>query len=119
MRFLADESCDFSVVRALRASGHDVVAIAEISPRVDDKVVIDFATRERRILLTEDKDFGQLVYADRRATEGVLLLRFPATARAALSKAVVKLVGEAGDRLVGRFVIVQPGRIRIGKRIGG
>jgi len=37
MRFLADESCDFGVVRALRAAGHDVVAVAEISPRVDDE----------------------------------------------------------------------------------
>lgn len=119
MRFLADESCDFSVVRALRASGHDVVAVAEISPRVDDKVVMDLAIRERRILLTEDKDFGQLVYADRRASGGVLLLRFPAIARAALSKVVVKLVGEAGDRLIGRFVVVQPGRIRIGRSIRG
>ncbi len=65
MRFLADENCDFAVVRALRAAGHDVVAIVEISPRAEDNVVIDLAMREGRILLTEDKDFGQLVYARR------------------------------------------------------
>ena len=59
MRFLADESRDFAVVRALRAAGHNVVAVAEISPRVGDEVVIDRAAREDRILITEDKDFGQ------------------------------------------------------------
>ena len=39
MRFLADESCDFSVVRALRFAGHEVVAIAEVSPREEDDEV--------------------------------------------------------------------------------
>ena len=41
MRFLADESCDFSVVRALRAADHDVVAIAEVSPREEDDTVME------------------------------------------------------------------------------
>jgi len=43
MRFLADESCDFAVVRALRQAGHDVEAIAEIRPRADDRTVIEAA----------------------------------------------------------------------------
>ncbi len=45
MRFLADESCDFAVVRALRAAGHDVAVIAEISPRATDEFVMDLAIR--------------------------------------------------------------------------
>lgn len=119
MRFLADESCDFAVVRALRAAGHDVVAVAELSPQAEDEAVISLAVRERRILLTEDKDFGQLVYADRRATGGILLLRFPATARSGLAKAVLELVRRRGERLIGRFIVIQPSRIRIGGTPGG
>jgi predicted nuclease of predicted toxin-antitoxin system len=115
MRFLADESCDFTVVRALRAAGHDVVAVAELSPQAEDETVMDMAVRQERILLTEDKDFGQLVYASGRASGGVLFLRFPATARPGLAGAVVQLVRSRGDRLVGRFVVVQPGRVRIGR----
>ena len=62
MRFLADESCDFSVVKALRAAGHDVTAVAEGPLRgADDDKVIELARVDRRILLTEDKDFGQLI----------------------------------------------------------
>lgn len=119
MRFLADESCDFSVVRALRAAGHDVVAVAELSPRAEDQMVIDLAVDEGRMLLTEDKDFGQFVHANRRATGAVLFLRFPARARAGLPKAVVELVRRRGQRLIGRFVFVQPGRVRIGRSPGG
>jgi uncharacterized protein with PIN domain len=55
MRFLADESCDFKVVRALRAAGYDVTAILEISPRADDEAVADLAANDGRILLTEDR----------------------------------------------------------------
>ena len=61
MRFLADESCDFGVVLALRTAGHDVAAIAEVSPREEDNNVMEHALQEERIVVTEDKDFGQLV----------------------------------------------------------
>jgi predicted nuclease of predicted toxin-antitoxin system len=67
VRFLADESCDFAVVTALRAAGHDVNAMVEISPRAKDSVVLDLARSEARVLLTEDKDFGLLAYAGRMA----------------------------------------------------
>ena len=60
MRFLADESCDFAVVTALRAAGHDVSAVVEISPRAKDVAVLALARSEARVLLTEDKDFGLL-----------------------------------------------------------
>ncbi len=53
MRFLADESCDFAVIHALRASGHDVIAVSEVTPRAEDSEVIRLAVREKRILLTE------------------------------------------------------------------
>ena len=89
MRFLADESCDFSVVRALRSAGHEVVAIAEVSPREEDPSVMDRAVKEIRILITEDKDFGQLVYARLQRTGGVIFIRFPARARRSLPATVV------------------------------
>jgi len=46
MRFLADESCDFAVVRVLRSADHDVLAIAEVSPREEDQDVMERAVRE-------------------------------------------------------------------------
>jgi len=58
LRFLADESCDFSIVRDLRAHGYDVLAVSKVTQRSDDRELIEQAYREKRVLLTEDKDFG-------------------------------------------------------------
>lgn len=80
MRFLADESCDFAVVRALRSAGHDVLAVAELAAGSDDATIMDIALREERLLLTEDKDFGHLVYAHSQQSSGVIFIRYPATA---------------------------------------
>jgi predicted nuclease of predicted toxin-antitoxin system len=113
MRFLADESCDYAVVRVLREAGYGVVAVADISPRAEDGRVMQLAAGRRSVLITEDKDFGQLVFADRRASRGVILIRYPATARRGLSRDVLELVNTQGARLNGRFVVMQPGRIRI------
>jgi predicted nuclease of predicted toxin-antitoxin system len=115
MRFLADESCDFSVVRVLRSAKHDVVAIAEVSPRADDDDVRGRAVSDERILITEDKDFGQLVYASMRRTGGVIFIRFPARARRNLAGAVLDLVRQRGQRLIGTFTVLQPGRVRTGR----
>ena len=116
-RFLADESCDYSVVRALARAGYEVLAVADISPRANDESVVGLALREGRILLTEDKDFGQLVHASGLQSVGVILLRFPAGARSRIGEVVADLVERRGDDLIGRFV-VQPGRVRIGIRHG-
>ena len=113
MRFLADECCDFAAVRALRAHGHDVLAVNEFQQSFVDKDVMDLALAENRILLTEDKDFGWLVFAGRMDSPGVILIRFPAFARSLLAEAVLKLVGEYASQLVGAFVVLQPGAARI------
>jgi predicted nuclease of predicted toxin-antitoxin system len=119
MRFLADESCDFSVVRALRSVGHDVAAIAEVSPREEDDDVRKRAVIANCILITEDKDFGQLVYANMRRTGGVIFNRFPSRARRNLADTVVEVVRQRGERLIGHFTVLQPGRVRTGRNPRG
>ena len=115
MRFLADESCDFAVVKALRIAGHDVTSVADAHPGADDDLVLRRAHSESRVLLTEDKDFGALAYVGRRDIAGVLLIRFPASERASLGHAAVAAVNEFGDRLSGAFVVLEPGRARLSR----
>lgn len=114
MRFLADESCDFAIVRALREAGHDVLAVAEVFPRSEDSAVLIQALSEERVVLTEDKDFGQLVYSSGKPSAGVIFFRFPARARRGLAIAAAELVRLRGNELAARFVVVQPGRVRFG-----
>ena len=118
LRFLADESCDYAVVRVLTSLGHEVLPVAELSPAADDETVIGLALREERVLLTEDKDFGQLVYATGLPSIGVILLRYPAGARSRIGETVADFVKQKGAELRGRFVVIQPGKIRMSARYG-
>lgn len=115
LRFLADESCDFTVVRALRTAGYDVYAVSEVMQRSDDLVLVEQAHREQRILLTEDKDFGQLVFASHIDTTGVILIRFPGKTRQTLAQVITRVVQEQGEQLFGAFVVLQPGYTRISR----
>ena len=118
VRFLADESCDFAVVRALRSAQYDVVAVSETFSGSEDEAVIGLAVREERILITEDKDFGRLVYASLRESSGVILIRYPATARTGLPQAIIDLIEKKQEGLIGSFVVVSPGVIRINHQRG-
>lgn len=113
--FLADESCDFAVVRALRAAGYDVLAVAERSPGARDEEVIRLATGERRVLLTEDKDFGQLVFAAGKETCGGIFIRYPAGLRSELPQRVLDAVKRESSRMQTAFVVLQPKRMRISR----
>ena len=116
MKFLADESCAGPVIQALREAGHDVVAIAEVAKGTVDELVMERALGERRILITEDRDFGELVYARGRSSAGVILVRFHSRARRAKPTSVVEAVAKLGARLSDAFAVVEPGRVRIAGR---
>jgi len=75
MRWLADECVNAALVARLREAGHDVSYIMEIAPRATDAEVITRARDENRLLLTEDKDFGDLVFLRNRQVPGNVLLR--------------------------------------------
>ena len=113
LRFLADESCDFNVVRVLRTAGYDVLAVSEVTIRSVDRELIEQAQREQRILITEDKDFGWLVFVSASDSAGVILIRFPGNARDRLPQIIANLVQEQGKQLRNAFTVVQPGYIRI------
>lgn len=78
MRFLADENFPGAAVAALRSAGNDVVWIKTTAPGSSDPEVLAWAARDERILLTFDKDFGELAKASALpATCGIILLRIP------------------------------------------
>ena len=117
LSFLADESCDFSVIRALRKVGYSVKAIAEVSPSLPDEAVLELAVAENRLLITEDKDFGEWVFAHQHAMTGVLLIRYPVSIRSSMVTAVIDLIGGHAPDLDGSFTVLEPGRARIRKKI--
>jgi len=119
VRFVADESCAGPVIFALRQADHDVLAIAELAKGAVDERVIECALSERRVLITEDRDFGELVYARGHQSAGVIFIKFQSRARRAKAASVVEAVSKLGARLHDGFVVVEPGRVRIGRRPQG
>ena len=75
MRFLVDESTGVVVARWLGAQGHEVFSVYEDARGVDDDTIIQKAFDENWILITNDKDFGEKVYREKRPHRGVILLR--------------------------------------------
>jgi len=111
--FYADESCDFGIVRGLRSAGFDVNAVVEGMPGAKDHSVLKAAVNENRILLTEDKDFGEWVFAHKSATAGVVLIRYPSNMRLIMSELMVELANRYGNELFGKFTVLEPGKARI------
>ena len=113
MRFLADECCDAALVDALRSDGHDVLYAIESLRGATDDDILTRAFSERRILLTEDKDFGELVYRFRRPTHGIVLLRFDVTDRVLKIPRLRYLLDQEAERLPGAFVVLEVDKVRV------
>ena len=113
MRLLADESMDHPIVARLRADGHEVASVAEESPGLPDPGVLARAAREGVVLLTADKDFGELVYRHRRPYAGVLLVWLAGLDEAAKCELVSRVVSERGSELPGAFSVASEDSLRI------
>lgn len=113
MRFLADENFPLDSVRRLRAEGHDVLAVAESLPGRRDEAVLSLAAREGRILLTFDRDYGELIYRrELPAPLGVVYLRFVPQGSEQPAEIVLGLEEIADLRLAGRYTVVDPPKVR-------
>jgi len=114
MNFLADESVERGVIVRLRQEGHQVQAITDMNPGLDDETVLNLAVQEAGLLLlTADKDFGELVLRQRRPSTGVVLIRLSRLPRADRPEVVAQAVAAHADELMGAFTTITPGRVRI------
>lgn len=113
MRILADENVEGEVVAALRQAGHTVFYIKEISPGVEDTEVLDVTTELSSILLTNDKDFGELIYRDRLISNGVILLRFGKIEIAERIELLLRVIYEHDGAMDRSFTVITATGVRI------
>lgn len=113
MKIVADEGLDRQIVDGLRADGHDVVYIAELRPGIPDTEIFAEANRDGRLLISADKDFGELVYRNRLITTGIALVRLAGLSPTTKADTVVSAIREHGDTLFAHFSVISPGIIRI------
>ena len=113
MNLLADESVDKLIVDKLRQNGHSVLYIAELSPSIDDETVLHQANQNRALLLTQDKDFGELVFRQGLVHTGVVLVRLAGLSPQIKATSVSTVLTNHEDELRGAFSVISPGRVRI------
>ena len=113
MRLLANENFPGLAITALRSHGHDVVWIREDSPGISDYDVLSRATAEGRILMTFDKDFGELVFRlGLNAPSGVILFRIPPDSPSFVAQTAVTVLENRTD-WAGHFSVIDENRVRM------
>jgi predicted nuclease of predicted toxin-antitoxin system len=113
MQFLANEDVPLASIRRLRAAGYDVASIIEDSPGVKDESVLSRAQAEQRIILTFDRDYGELIYRRRLpAPAGVAYFRFAPSTPEELADRFIELLRASDITLEGEFTVIGRGWVR-------
>jgi predicted nuclease of predicted toxin-antitoxin system len=113
MLFIADENFPLPSVNKLRSAGHDVVAIITDSPGAADEEILARATKEARIVLTFDRDFGELVYRLRLPSpHGIVYFRFNPATPTEPAEYLLKLMDEQELSLEQRFTVADRRQVR-------
>jgi predicted nuclease of predicted toxin-antitoxin system len=113
LTFFCDEGVDRPIVDALRSAGHDVEYVAELERGIDDGTVLDRANDRNAVLVTLDKDFGELVFRQGKMNAGVLLLRLSGLSASEKARTVLASIDAHGAEMSDSFTVVAPGNVRI------
>jgi predicted nuclease of predicted toxin-antitoxin system len=113
LKFLIDVGVGASVVKWLREHGHDAVSVRDIDSRAKDQDILETAVRESRMVITMDKDFGELVYNSGLAHSGVLILRLEDATGQEKVDVIKAIISEFSTSIENRFCVYQNGRLRI------
>lgn len=117
MRFAADESIDFPIVTRLRVDGHSVWSVAEMDAGIADEHVLDHANAQQAILLTADKDFGELVFRLKRLHDGIVLVRLAGLPPGRKAEIVARAITKQGEELQGAFSVIAQNTLRIRRHL--
>jgi len=115
VKIVADESVDFGIVKLLRNLACEVISIAELHSGIDDKAVLEKATENKCLLVTEDKDFGELTHRLKLQHFGILLIRLSELKRNERIELAASTILKHYKELQGNFAVITPHQIRIKK----
>lgn len=110
---VVDESADFEIVRVLRENGCEVYAVAESSPALADAAVLEIAVAKNALLITEDKDFGELVFRLQMPHRGILLLRMIGLNSSEKGSITSKVIQQYAAELKDVFSVLDERQLRI------
>jgi predicted nuclease of predicted toxin-antitoxin system len=108
-----DESVDSAITAALRLKGFTVSSISEESPSITDNLVLEVAYERNALLITEDKDFGELAVRLKKHHKGILLLRLAGISSSGKAEIVTKAVEEHLSEMLNTFSVLDSNKLRI------
>ena len=113
MRFIADENFPLPSVKRLRSAGHDVSAVIRDTPGAADDDIMSRAAQQGRIVLTFDRDFGELIFRPKLPVPpGVVYFRFDPLTPEQPADYLLRLLATSELSLEGRFTVVEIGQVR-------
>src|SRR5262245_37970462 len=113
MRFLVDQCTGPAVARWLREQGHEVFSVFDEAQGLPDNAILDKAFAEDWIIVTNDKDFGDLIFRDARKHKGIVLLRLDDERTVSKIAALQRLLEAHAADLPGHFAVVRETLIRV------
>ncbi|MFP4347313.1 MAG: DUF5615 family PIN-like protein [Thermodesulfobacteriota bacterium] len=115
LKFLVDVGVGKKVEEYLQNEGYDTKAVRDLDPSMEDKKIVVLANDENRMVITMDKDFGELVYHSAMGHRGILLLRLEDATGDEKLGAVREILKCYSDRMIGCFCVLQKDKFRIRK----
>lgn len=109
---LADENIDFKIIKAFRKAGIDTYSVSENNSGITDEEVLELARTLKRVILTEDKDFGEWIFAHNAKDIGVVFLRYNFSEREIMIEILLKLLDVKKEELFSKYTIVTIKKIR-------
>lgn len=113
MRFLVDVGVGKKVENWLKENDYDVKSVRDLDVRTKDVDILKLAAAEGRMVITMDKDFGELVYNSGMLHSGVLILRLEDAKGADKVDVVKKILADFPEKIANNFCVFQAGRLRI------
>jgi len=113
MRFIVDECTGPAVARWLQSQHHDVFSVYEQARGLDDEDILQRAIVDNRILITNDKDFGEMIFREEKAHKGVVLLRLDSERAANKIRVLEQLLDRYAEQLAGNFIVATETTVRI------
>lgn len=113
LKFLVDESSGKKLCTNLKAEGFDAIYVGDIMGAATDEEVLKYAQKEGRILISNDKDFGELIFRRNKPSSGVVLLRIKNDVPSARTECIFSLIKKIGEKLSGTFIVLTEEKYRI------
>jgi predicted nuclease of predicted toxin-antitoxin system len=113
LKLLIDESVDYRIVKKIKAFDFEISSVAEFASGIPDNEVLELSRKHDSILLTEDRDFGEWVFAHKQRNVSVVYLRYKATDLDKIIDSLLKILLHKGQNLYGKFVVITINKIRI------